>query len=186
MSRFTFRRALLLAALVAVAAVPASAVAAPPEIFHFNVSESLEDEELCGFTVDVEVRGTFTDRLYFDKEGNIVRFSSTSSFIATFTDADGDQVIIQNANLFQDVEPIIDEDAGTITFVSTFKGLPELIKTPDGAILLRDAGLITFADTFDLETGEFLGTEILFNRGPHPEAESDFALFCEVITEALS
>jgi hypothetical protein len=184
MSRSTFVRALLLVALVALVAVPA-ALGAKPEIFHSQVDESFEDVDLCGLTVDVEVTGTFTDRVYFDNDGSFVRFSSTSSIMQTFTDADGDQVIVQNANVFNDVEPIVDEEAGTITFAITFVGLPELIKTPHGAVLLRDAGLITFADTFDIETGEFLGTEVLVNRGPHPDADSDFALFCEVITEAL-
>ena len=80
----------------------------------------------------------------------------------------------------------MDEDAGTITFSTTFKGLPEKIQTANGRVLSRDAGLITFADTFDLETGEFISSEIIFNKGPHPELDSDFTLFCEVISEALA
>jgi len=52
-------------------------------------------------------------------------------------------------------------------------------------VLLRDAGVITFTDTFDLETGEFLGTEVTVS-GPHPEAASDFNLFCETIVPALT
>jgi hypothetical protein len=43
--------------------------------------------------------------------------------------------------------------------------------------------LIAFADTF--EGDEFISSEIVLVKGPHPEAESDFALFCEVVTEAL-
>ena len=184
MSRLKFLCPLLLIGLVALVAVPA-ALGAKPEIFHEQVDEFVEDVDLCGLTVDLEVTGTFTNKLYFDNDGNFVRFSSTSSIMQTFTDADGDQVVVQNANVFQDVEPIVDEEAGTITFLNTFVGLPELVKTPHGAVLLRDAGVITFADTFDLETFEFLGSEVLVNRGPHPEADSDFELFCEVITEAL-
>jgi len=49
--------------------------------------------------------------------------------------------------------------------------------------LLRDAGLIVFATTF--EGDEFISSETVLVKGPHPEAESDFALFCEVVTEAL-
>jgi hypothetical protein len=52
--------------------------------------------------------------------------------------------------------------------------------------LLRDAGVITFANTFDLDTGNFISGEITVNQGPHPEADSDFALFCEVISAALA
>ena len=81
---------------------------------------------------------------------------------------------------------MVDEEAGTITFLTSYKGLPEKIQTAHGAVLLRDAGIITFADTFDLETGAFISTEIVVNKGPHPEADSDFTLFCDVITEALT
>ena len=49
-------------------------------------------------------------------------------------------MIIQNAGQFADVEPLVDEEAGTITFITTFKGLPEKIQTARGPVLLRDAG----------------------------------------------
>src|SRR5688500_11180142 len=110
MSRLSLLRPLLLAVVVALAVAPAGALGAKPEIFHQRVVESFEDEDLCGFTVDIEVVGVFTDHVFFDQEGNFLRFTSTSSFRATFTEADGDSVIIQNANLFQEVEPIIDEE----------------------------------------------------------------------------
>jgi hypothetical protein len=44
---------------------------------------------------------------------------------------------------------------------------------------------ITFADTFDLVTGDVISTEVII-KGPHPEADSDFTLFCEVISGALT
>jgi hypothetical protein len=80
---------------------------------------------------------------------------------------------------------IIDEDAGTITFVTSFVGLPEKIQLPRGRVLTLDAGIITFEDTFDLETFEFLGTQVTVH-GPHPEADADFELFCETIVPALT
>jgi hypothetical protein len=110
---------------------------------------------------------------------------STASATVTFTAANGKSVIVQKAGQFTDVEPLVDEEAGTITFSITFKGLPEKIQTPQGPVLLRDAGLITFVDTFDLETGEFISSDLII-KGPHPEAESDFELFCEVFSEALA
>ena len=74
----------------------------------------------------------------------------------------------------------------TITFTATYKGLPEKIQTAHGPVLLRDAGVISFADTFDLQTGEFISSETLVNNGPHPEADSDFTRFCEVVGGALA
>jgi hypothetical protein len=82
--------------------------------------------------------------------------------------------------------PIVDEEAGTITFITSYKGLPQKILTAHGAVLTRDVGLITFAETFDLETGEFISGETIVSNGPHPGADSDANLFCEAITEALT
>jgi hypothetical protein len=80
----------------------------------------------------------------------------------------------------------IDNGDGTVTFVTTFKGLPEMIKLPNGRVLSRDVGFIGFNDTFDATTGDFLGETISPENGPHPDADSGFTLFCDVIVPALS
>jgi hypothetical protein len=178
--------ALVVALITTFAVLPAGALGAKPEIFHANFLDTEEDADVCGITVDIVAQGVFTDKAFFDKEGNFVRFQSTASATVTFTAENGKSVINQFANQYVETEPIVDETAGTITFVYSFKGLPEVLRTPQGPVLLRDAGLITFSDTFDLETEEFLSSEILVNRGPHPDADSDFTLFCEVISEALA
>jgi hypothetical protein len=64
--------------------------------------------------------------------------------------------------------------------------LPEKTQTAQGPLLLRDAGIVTFADTFDLVTGEFISSEVIVHKGPHPELDSDFALFCDIVTDALA
>lgn len=186
MSRPTLRKGLLVALVAALVALPARALADAPLIFHERFSESFEDVDVCGITVDIVSQGVFTDKVFFDADGNFVRFMATVSGKTTFTAENGKSVVVQFANQFVEGQPIVDEAAGTITFVSTFKGLPEKIQTPGGAVLLRDAGIITFANTFDLATGDFLSFETIVNRGPHPEADSDFALFCEVVSAALA
>ena len=157
MSRPTLRRALLIALVAGLVVLPARAFAASPEIFHGTFSDAFDDVDVCGVIVDIHSEGVFTDQVTFDKAGVISSASkSTVSVKTTFTAANGKQVIVeQAANQFTDVAPIIDEAAGTITFVTTFKGLPEKIKTPHGGrVLLRDAGVISFVDTFDLNTGD--------------------------------
>ena len=42
---------------------------------------------------------------------------------------------------------------------------------------------IVFHDTFNGD--EFVSGEIVVDKGPHPDAESDFVLFCDVMTNAL-
>lgn len=187
MQRSRLVRALVTALIAALAVLPASALGAKPDVFHTNFLDTEEGVEVCpGVIVDVVAKGVFTDRLFFDQDGNPTRFLSTASVAVTLTAANGKAVIIRNAGLFMEGTPIVDEAAGTITFIDTFKGLPEQIKTPHGPVLLRDAGVATFANTFDLETGDFISSEILFVKGPHPELDSDFALFCEVVTGALA
>lgn len=179
------RRALLFALTVVLAAVPARALAGAPELLHGSFDDSFEDVNVCGLTLDVQSQGVFTDRVYFDQDGNFVRFASTVSGTATFTAADGDSVVVQFANLYAEGTPTVDEAAGTITFTSTYTGLPEKIQTSGGAVLIRDAGIIAFANTFDLETGAFISSETVLVRGPHPEADSDFLAFCEILIDEL-
>jgi hypothetical protein len=167
-------------ALIVVLALPGAALAAKPiAAFHDHFTDSFSDE-VCGIPVETELVVTDNFFLYADDS-----FKDTSSFMATFTNpVNGNSVVLSSAGTVTGTG-LIDEQAGTITFVTSFIGLPEKIQTADGAVLLRDVGVATFTNTFDLATGEFLGSEVTI-KGPHPEADSDFVLFCEVITAALT
>jgi hypothetical protein len=182
MGRLTLLRALLVALITALAVLPGSALGGKPvEQFHDHFTESFSDE-ICGIPVDVDLVVTDNFFLYADDS-----FKDTSSFSSTVTNpTNGKSVVISSAGLVSGPAPIVDEEAGTITFFTSFKGLPEKIQTANGRVLLRDAGVVTFADTFDLETGDFISSEITVNKGPHPELDSDFTLFCEVVSEALT
>lgn len=182
MSRPVLVRALLVALVTALVVFPAPALAAQPiEQFHDHFTDSFSDE-VCGIAVDVDLVVTENFFLYADET-----FKATGSFQATFTNPEtGQSVVVSSAGQVTGPPPVVDEEAGTITFLTSYKGLPEKIQTAQGPVLLRDAGIITFAETFDLETGESISFEIILNKGPHPEAESDGALFCEVISGALA
>jgi hypothetical protein len=187
MERRHFVLLTLVGLLGALVALPATALGAKPEIIHEHVATVEEDVDVCGVVVDIVTTGQITTKEWIDEAGELVRFQQTFSIKATLTAANGSSVIIQNsAQARESGPPLIDEEAGTITFVTSFRGLAERIKTPHGPVLVRDAGFATIATIFDLETGDFISTEILVIHGPHPDAESDFALFCEVITDALT
>jgi hypothetical protein len=175
------RRALLLASVAALAVVPGTALGAKPVAqFHDHFTDSFSSE-ICGIPVDVDL--VVTDNFFIYADGSA---KDTSSVQQTFTNpVNGKSVVLSNAGLISFPTAIIDEEAGTITFLTSFKGLPEKIQTAGGPVLIRDAGIITFADTFDLVTGDFISTEVIVN-GPHPEADSDFTLFCQVISGALT
>jgi hypothetical protein len=182
MSRPTFMRTLVAALITVFAVLPGTASAAEPVAqFHDHFTDSFSDE-ICGIAVDVDL--VVTDNFFLYADGTS---KDTSSIRSTFTNPEnGKSVVVSSAGQVAGPPPVIDEEAGTITFLTSFKGLPEKIQTARGPVLLRDAGIITFADTFDLETGEFISSETIVAHGPHPEADSDFTLFCEVITGALA
>jgi len=168
-------------ALLTAAPAGAAVGAKPIEQFHDHFTESFSDV-ICGIPVDVVIVVTDNFFLYEDDS-----FRDTASFRSTVTNpVNGDSVRISSAGQNRGSAPIVDEEAGTITFLTSFKGRPEKVQTANGPVLTRDAGIITFADTFDLETGDPISSEVLVTKGPHPEADSDFTLFCEVITEALT
>lgn len=168
-------------ALVIAAALPATAFAAAPKIvdrFHDHVTDTFPSE-ICG--VDGTSRTSLTDTftLYADET-----YADESSYREVFTADDGRSVVISSAGLTRGADPVVDEDAGTITFTTTFIGLPEKIRSATGAVQTRDAGRITVVNTFDLETGDFLGS-VITQHGPHPEADADFELFCDAFDAAL-
>jgi len=162
---------------------PASA--GKPEQDREHVVFVAEDQDVCGINVDVVVDVRFNDRAFFDADGNFVRFLGTSSGSNTFVNDAGESVVATFANVVRETESI-DEAANTITVHSSVRGLAEKLKLPHGGpVLVKDVGLITFVNVFDLATDEQISTEIIVNHGPHPLAESGFTLFCEIITSEL-
>jgi hypothetical protein len=80
----------------------------------------------------------------------------------------------------------VDNGDGTISFYFAFKGLELQLKLPNGHVLARDAGPVTFVQTFDAVTGDFVSFMVADEKGPHPIVDSGFELFCDVIVPALS
>jgi hypothetical protein len=184
MSRSRFLVALATGLVALLALLPASALGGAPERNHQRVVEEFENVDVCGVNVDIVTTVVFTELLFFDKEGNPIRFMAPASGRTIYTADDGRQVVQHFANVFLE-EEIVDEQAGTLTLLFTFKGLPSQLKSAHGGVVLRDVGVITFALTLDLETGEELSFETILIKGPHPEAESDFTIFCDAFLEAL-
>jgi hypothetical protein len=172
-------RAVFMALIFALALPGATLAANPVAAFHDHFTDSFQSD-ICGIPVQVDL--VVSDNFFEYEDGS---FKDAASFMSTFTNPDnGKSVVVSSAGTVTGTA-IIDEQANTITFVTTYKGLPEKIQTAHGRVLARDAGIISFRDTFDLTTGDFLGTEVTI-KGPHPEADADFALFCDVVTGALT
>jgi hypothetical protein len=179
MAQPILRRAVFLALLALVALPGATLAARPVAAFHDHFTDSFPGD-ICGIAVQVDL--VVTDNFFEYADGS---FKDAASSKSTFTNPDNGKSVVSSSAGTVTGTAIIDEKANTITFVTTYKGLPEKIQARHGAVLTRDAGIISFRDTFDLTTGDFLGTEVAIN-GPHPEADADFALFCDVVTGALT
>ena len=166
---------LLFVALCALLALPGNALAAQPT-FHdkFNVVE--ENVDICGVIGTVHAKGsqiiTLTD----------TTFTATGQVTVVFTTSDGRTAVISNAGTVTNT--FVDNGDGTITIIDSFVGLPEKISSRGaGGVVLRDAGVISFLTTIDLDTGD-VTTEVV-QHGPHPEADSDFTIFCDSFLDAL-
>ena len=160
--------------------LPATALAAPGKNVHGTDSSDSVDPDFCGTgtSIDVSFEVTFTAH-----EGKAGTFKATEHGSFTFTNpATGDAVIVRFAQQYTETLLSGDPD-GVHTIAFTYKGLPEQIWTPHGRPLSRDAGFLTVVEVYDGD--ELLSSTITVKKGPHPEADSDFALFCEVTTEAL-
>jgi len=168
-------------AAISLALMASSASSAPiVEQFHGTFSDAFPDN-ICGIEGTTVVSGmdniqVFADGTFKDQFRQDYVFTSTAS---------GKSVDIFVAQQFIGTGPI-DNGDGTVTFTATFKGLPEKLKLANGRVLLRDAGFVSFNDTFDATTGDFLGETISPENGPHPDLDSGFTLFCDVIVPALT
>jgi hypothetical protein len=169
--------------VLALAAFTGTATAAPPE--QPVVGSDTFADAPCA------IPGTATIRFAQVIRETEDTFSATGMFRYQFTATETGKSFTVLAAGPTRSRTIVDEQAGTITFVDTFIGLPEKVSITGGPTLSRDAGTVTFTTTFalDPETGEPVGDPvsqgISFLHGPHPELESDFNLFCEEVAPYL-
>jgi len=185
MRRFALLLGIIVAAF-ALGGVP-SAVAANPGVHHFTDTGSFTDDNFCetGQAVDVSVSIHGTE---FLAPNQPVDYRNTGVGDIVFTNpSNGATVIDHFAGNFS--ETLISGDpAGLHTVERTFNGLIHSYRT-DSGVLYRGAGyVVVHVDRDVLPNGEVvdLSTEIVVDRGPHPDVESGFTLFCDVIVPALT
>jgi len=183
---------------VVAAAAPVAAVGKPSDSFHDRIDETFlddpttTDDDFCGvLPVTTHVESVQNGFVRLDKDGHPLFRASGRATVTWTNPATGLSVSNLISGQFRDIKVVENAD-GTTTFFSTNVGVPERLQTPDGTVLIKDVGRIVFANTFDLhdrdnpDDDEFISGEIVSIAGPHPEADSDFTLFCEVAVDALT
>ncbi len=179
MRRFTLLFGIVVAALVLGGA---PAVAANPEVNHFTISDSFTDGNFCGTGQAVDI-SVFIQGTEFLTPNQPVDYRNVAEGNVVYTNPlNGATVVDHFAGTFSDT--IISGDPeGINTHERTFNGLIHLYRTEHDGVLYQGAGYIVVHEVHNGD--EVVSTEIVVDRGPHPDAESDFTLFCDTIPSAL-
>jgi hypothetical protein len=180
-----WKLALILAGALAltIAASGSASAAAPIVNEHSTITDTFPDQ-LCDIQGTSTINIVDNFKLYADNT-----FLDTSRMRQVFTAENGKSVVIFSAGQVSGLNDPIENADGTITFINTFKGLPQKLSIAGGPTLSRDAGVVTITQTFrELPNGdlELISVTVSGEHGPHPDLDSGFALFCNVLIPALT
>jgi hypothetical protein len=157
------------------------ALGARPVHEKFTVDESFT-EELCGIEVmtQVNIKGNV---LIFDD-----RLVDVSRVEVTWTNDSGEWLRNSVSGPVFVTEQL---DGDILTVTERHAGVHSHLTSAAGQEPAFDRGTVTFMIIIDLndlenqEDDELLAFEVVSVAGPHPEIDSDFELFCEVVNDVL-
>ena len=164
------RRLLPLASAAVLACVTAATglAAGSTQVTHFSFTKP---SNVCGFSGTTVGHGT----LVFRDTGNGTYFMN-SSFSGVFTAENGRSTTLTFAGPQKQTSPaVIDEQAGTVTIMSTAGGLFEKLSITGGPPLTRDAGPVALVDVYEYtgDPNNPIGDQISETasglHGPHPD-----------------
>ena len=151
------------------------------QVEHFSFTKP---SNFCGISGTTVGHGTSV----FRDTGNGTYFMS-GSFSGVFTADNGKSTTLTFAGpQKQTSPPVIDEQGGTVTIVTTYGGLFEKFSITGGPTLSVDAGSATFVDVYeytgdpDNPAGDFISETLSGLHGPHPDLLSGG---CDVLVPYL-
>jgi hypothetical protein len=140
-------------------------------------------DNVCGFSGTTAVHGTKV----FRDTGNGTYFAS-GTFFAVFTADNGKSATLSFLGPSKQTSPaVIDEQAGTVTTMTTDGGVFEKLSITGGPTLTRDAGIVTLIDVSEYTgdpndpVGDLISETWSGLHGPHPDLLSGFSVFCDVL-----
>src|SRR3954454_20919496 len=137
------RRLLPLAVATVLACVIAGTglAAGATKVEHFSYTHP---DTVCGFSGTIAAHGTSV----FRDTGNGTFFMS-GTFFGVFTADNGRSSTVSFAGPEKQTSPpVIDEQTGTVTIMTTYGGLFDNLSITRGPPLVRDAGPVNFADVY--------------------------------------
>lgn len=187
LGRTVMRRKLLPLAIATVAACVTAATglaAGSTTVEHFSATFPAN---VCGISGTAAVDSTAVLR----DTGNGTYFANYS-FSGVFTADNGKSVKFSYAGpVKQTSPPVIDEQAGTVTIMTTNGGLFLKLSIAGGPTLSRDAGPVTFVDVYEYTgnpndpVGDLISETWSGLHGPHPNLLSGFSLECDLFVPYL-
>jgi hypothetical protein len=152
------------------------------QVEHFSFTTPRH--QLCGIWGTSVVHGTSV----FRDTGNGTYFMS-GTFFGVFTADNGRSTTLTGAGpVRQTLPPMIDDQAGTVTIMTTYGGLFEKFSITGGPTLSINAGSFTFVDVFKYTgdpnnpLGDQISETVSDLHGPHPDLQSGG---CEVLVPYL-
>jgi hypothetical protein len=173
--------AVILAAMALIAAVTPVSAAGP--VHEKTKVDETATVDLCGIEVEQRLQLNVNNLAFANGD-----FMDVTQVRITWTNADGDWLSNFVAGPFMVIETL-DGDILTVEFFNI--GIHEMLRSSEGIEPAFDRGQIVFTDVVDLNDLEdpdddvLLSSEMTFVAGPHPEADADFELFCEVVVDVL-
>ena len=146
-------------------------------------------DNVCGFSGTTAIRRTSV----FRDTGNGTYFMNLT-FFAVFTADNGKSATLSFHGPEKQTSPsVIDEQAGTVTIMTTDLGVFEKVSITRGRTLTRDAGIVTLVRVYEytghpndpVGDGDPISETVSGLHGPHPELLSDFSLFCDFLVPYL-
>ena len=157
------KRLLVLGVTAVVSWVALTSLAGSTQVDQFF--EGPFPDQVCG----VSGMSTFTGPVA--REGGAKGSFFGGTFWQVFVADNGKSITFFSATPNKESSPMIDEQAGTVTFATTFSGLPVKVSITKGPTLIRDAGTGTFIDVFEYTgdpedpVGDHMSTDVVGLHG---------------------
>ena len=161
---------------------------------HQHMVATIPNQAVCGVkpvTITVDVIDNSQERL---AHSGFPLFKDTGSGTVTWTNpANGKSVSQFFAGVSDKDLTVVDNGDGTITLRTAVTGVPEKLILSNGQTVTMDVGRVVFVSVINYNgTPTDTSDDVLISQsiesisGPHPELQSDFTLFCQVVVAALT
>ena len=171
------------AATVLLLAAPPVAQAANPQVNHFELAFGFTWTDFCGTGADVEVSGAYHGTEFLAPNQPVDERVLLEGKTVYVNPLNGKTVTLHIADTTWSTT-ISGNPEGLHVVEFTTRGLGASFETQSGGVLIRDAGYITWRETYNGD--EFISREITVDRGGHPILAGGFIpVLCAVVPSAL-